>query len=72
MDHCLCQAHPHNSDEILSGMSTIFFGDFAQLPPVGDSAMYSDKQSGYCTALHAEGCHVFGSFKQSVTLNTIF
>src|ERR1700683_3103491 len=36
-------------------MPAIFFGDFAQLPPVGDSPMYSDKPSGYCTALHAEG-----------------
>jgi len=34
--------------------------------------MYSDKPSGYHTALHAEGRCVFESFKQSVTLNTIF
>ena len=34
--------------------------------------MYSDKPSGYRTALHAEGRRVFESFKQSVTLNTIF
>jgi hypothetical protein len=67
----LCQAHPQNSDEILGGMPTIFFGDFAQLPPVGDSPMYSDKPSGYHTALHAEGHHVFESFKQSVTLSTM-
>ena len=37
MDHCLCQAYPQNADEILGGMPAIFFGDFAQLPPVGDS-----------------------------------
>ena len=72
MDHQLCQAHPHNSDEILGGMPAIFFDDFSQLPPVRDSPMYPDKPSGYCTALHAEGHHVFESFKQSVTLNTIF
>src|ERR1700676_1993625 len=72
MDHCLCQACPQNSDEILGGMPTIFFGDFAQLPPVGDSPMYSDKPSGYRTALHAEGRRAFEFFKKSVTLNTIF
>src|ERR1700676_3242094 len=72
MDHCLCQACPQNSDEILGGIPTIFFGEFAQLPPVGDSPMYSDKSSAYHTALHAEGRHVFESFKQSVTLNTIY
>src|ERR1700683_3517871 len=32
--------------------------------------MYSDKPSGYHTALHAE-C-LFGSFKQSVTRSTIY
>src|SRR6202790_2057969 len=72
MDHCLCQAYPQNADEILGGMPAIFFGDFAQLPPVGDSPMYSDKRSTYHAALHAEGHHVFESFNQSVTLQTVF
>src|ERR1700683_5734727 len=72
MDRQLHQAHPQNSDEILGGMPTIFFGNFAQLPPVGDSPMYSDKPSEYRTALYVEGRCVFESFKQSVTLNTIF
>jgi ATP-dependent DNA helicase PIF1 len=40
--------------------------------PVGDSPIYSDKPSGYRTALNAEGCHVFESFNQSVTLQTVF
>jgi hypothetical protein len=72
IDHHLRQADPQNADEILGGMSAIFFGDFAQLPPVGDSPMYSDKQAAYHTALHAEGCHVFESFNQSVTLKLSF
>ena len=55
MDHHLYQAYPQNADEILGGMPAIFFGDFAQLPPVGDSPM---KRSAYCTALHEEGCCV--------------
>jgi ATP-dependent DNA helicase PIF1 len=72
IDRRLCQAYPQNADEILGGMPAIFFGDFAQLPPVGDSPMYSDKQSAYRTALHAEGRRVFESFNQSVTLKTVF
>jgi hypothetical protein len=67
MDHHLHQAHPQNADEISGGIPTIFFGDFGQLPPVGDSPMYSDKPLAYRTALHAEGHCVFESFKQSVT-----
>ena len=72
MDRRLCQAYSQNADEILGGMSAIFFGDFAQLPPVGDSPMYSDQRSAYHTALHEEGCRVFESFDQSVTLKTVF
>ena len=72
MDRRLYQAYPQNADEILGGMPAIFFGDFAQLPPVGDSRMYSDKRSAYCTALHEEGRCVFESFNQSVTLKTVF
>jgi hypothetical protein len=55
MDCRLYQAYPQNADEILGGIPAIFFGDFAQLPPVGDSPMYLDKRSAYCTALHEEG-----------------
>ena len=72
MDRRLRQAYPQNADEILGGVPAIFFGDFAQLPPVGDSPIYSDKPSGYRTALNAEGRRVFESFNQSVTLKTIF
>jgi hypothetical protein len=72
VDRRLCQAYPRNADEILGGIPAIFFGDFAQLPPVGDSPIYSDKPSVYCTALNAEGRRVFESFSQSVTLQTVF
>ena len=72
MDRRLRQAYPQNADEILGGMPAIFFGNFAQLPPVGDSPIYSDKPSGYRTALNAEGRCVIESFKQSVTLQIVF
>ena len=72
MDRRLCQAYPQNADDILGGMPAIFFGYFAQLPPVGDSPIYSDKPSGYHMALNAEGRRVFESFNQSVTLQTVF
>jgi ATP-dependent exoDNAse (exonuclease V) alpha subunit len=72
MDCRLCQTYPQFADEILGGIPAIFFGDFAQLPPVGDTPMYSNKHSGYRTALHAEGHCVFESFKQSITLETVY
>ena len=70
MDCHLCKAHLQNADEILGRIPTIFFGDFGQLPLVGNSPMYSDKPSAYHTVLHAEDCHLFESFKQSGTLNS--
>jgi ATP-dependent DNA helicase PIF1 len=72
MDRRLRQTYPHNADEILGGTPAIFFGDFAQLPPVGDSPMYSNKPASYRAALNAEGQRVYESFKQSVTLRHCF
>lgn len=39
MDCRLRQIYPHNSDKIFGGVSVIFFGDFGQLPSIGDSAI---------------------------------
>ena len=71
MDCHLCKACPQNTDEILGGIPTIFFGDFGQLPPVGDSPMYSDNYQHIIQFFMAEDCHLFESFKQSGTLNLL-
>jgi len=72
-DRRLCQAFPTNSEETLGGLPAIFFGDFAQLPPIGDTPLYSTKEGRGChAALAAEGHTVFESFTQSVTLSRVF
>jgi ATP-dependent DNA helicase PIF1 len=53
-------------------MPTFNFGDFAWLPPVGDTPLYSDKSSSARTTLSQEGCMVFEHFTQSVTLDTVY
>ena len=53
-------------------MPALLFGDFGQLPPIGDTPMYSTKDSGKNYALTQEGRHVYESFSQSVTLGQIF
>jgi ATP-dependent DNA helicase PIF1 len=72
MDCRLRQAFPHCADEVLGRLPAIFFGDFAQLPPVGDSPIYSSKPSRRRAALAAEGHNVFLSFNKSITLSTIY
>ena len=39
VDCCLCQAFPSHSGDILGGLPAIFLGDFAQLPPIGDTPL---------------------------------
>ena len=72
-DRQLWQIFPTASEETLGGLPAIFFGDFAQLPPIGDTPLYSSKMSGgRRLGLALEGCRVFESFQQSITLSCIF
>lgn len=71
-DHRLHQAFSQNADETLGGLPAIFFGDFAQLPPIGDTPLYSNKLSARKHALTVEGRRVYESFQQSITLSRIF
>lgn len=72
VDRRLRQAYPQNSTEVLGGMPALFFGDFAQLPPIGDTPLYSTKPANFRSGLTAEGRNVFEAFNQSVTLGTVF
>jgi hypothetical protein len=72
-DRRLRQAFPSAADETLGGRPSLVFGDFFQLPPIGDTPLYSDKPTlGSRSGLAAEGRAVFESFTQSVTLQKVF
>ena len=58
------------TDEVMGGIGVLLFGDFAQLPPVGDSPLYSSKVP--LKPLPIAGRSVYLSFNQSVTLQRIF
>jgi hypothetical protein len=40
VDQHLQQTCPSDATEILGGMPALILGDFAQLPPVGDTPLY--------------------------------
>jgi ATP-dependent DNA helicase PIF1 len=72
-DRRLRQIFPADLDETLGGIPSIFFGDFGQLPPVGDSPLYSTKAGqGTRADLVNEGRRVFEDFTRSVTLSTVY
>lgn len=73
-DRCLCQAFPASGNEILGGVPTLILGDFGQLPPIGDTPLFSDKKftGGSCASLLSEGRTVYENFQQSVTLKHIY
>jgi hypothetical protein len=73
IDSRLRQIFPAARDEIFGGIPTIIFGDFCQLPPIGDTPLYSTKPMvGRRAGLSSEGRTVFESFTQSVTLQKVF
>ena len=54
----------------MGGIGVLLFGDFAQLPPAGDSPLYSSKIPNKPLAI--AGRDVYLSFNQSITLQHIF
>jgi hypothetical protein len=73
-DRHLRQAFPGDASETLGGLPTLFLGDFGQLPPIGDTPLFSPKvfSGGSRASLLSQGRTVYELFKQSVTLNHIY
>ena len=57
-------------DDIMGGIGVLLLGDFAQLPPVTDTPLYSSKLP--LKPLQIAGRDVYFSFNQSITLQHIF
>ena len=58
------------TNEVMGGIGVLLFGDFAQLPPVGDSPLYSSKVPK--KPLQIAGRDLYLSFNKSITLQRIF
>jgi ATP-dependent exoDNAse (exonuclease V) alpha subunit len=72
LDRRTRQFKPGCHDEILAGHSLLLFGDFAQLPPVGDSPLFTTYDVKDPTNLAVEGRALYQSIQHSITLQHIF
>ncbi|KZV58854.1 hypothetical protein PENSPDRAFT_556270, partial [Peniophora sp. CONT] len=69
IDSRLRQIRP-NEDEILGGYHIAIFGDFAQLPPVGDTPLYARPGVNASQSVR-DGDAVYREFTESYMLKTI-
>lgn len=69
IDKRLRQAFPENDEQAFGGVFFYFFGDFYQLPPVGDTPMWGTPRNDSAPALH--GKLLFIQFKKVFVLKTI-
>ena len=68
VDSRLRQAFPHNADTVLGGCSCILFGDYGQLPPVMDLALFSQESR---SALSDLGRAAYQLFDKAVVLKQV-
>lgn len=68
VDRRLRQAFPQRSDQLFGGCSCLLFGDFGQLPPVMDLALYTTAPR---TALSDLGSNAYQLFDHAVVLNQV-
>ena len=69
IDRRLRQAFPHQSDQFFGGRSVILLGDFAQIPPVAGTPLYSGKLSS--NQWKSLGRLAYGSFNNAVVLDKV-
>ena len=69
VDARLRQGFPHRAHEVFGGCSVILLGDFAQIPPVGGSSLYS----GLLTTdpWQTAGKMVYAAFNNAVILQKV-
>ena len=69
IDSRLRQAFPHRADQVLGGCSVLLVGDFAQIPPVFGTSLYSGRLTS--NAWLTAGRLAYGAFNNAVILQKV-
>lgn len=69
VDQQLQLIFPTHRDQPFGGQSVLFVGDFGQLPPVGEPALFSSRPS--LNQEHIWGMALYPSFTESITLDVV-
>ena len=69
IDERLRQAFPNAADQVFGGRSVILVGDFGQLPPVCDAALWSEPSTS--RPLDKRGQSAFSTFHTAVVLDRV-
>jgi len=71
VDQRLRQAFPQSAHQYFGGMNVLLLGDFSQLPPVAEKALYSNDDNARLRTAELAGRNAYRAFSKTVELKEV-